>query len=54
MAELVRHQIYEELDNTLAWVAPGPKKQPDDAVGAPKAAKDAPAVDEGALADPAP
>nr|GEX08176.1 hypothetical protein [Tanacetum cinerariifolium] len=34
--------------------ARGPERQPDAAAGAPRAAKDAPAVDEGAQADPAP
>ncbi|GJY02368.1 hypothetical protein Tco_0360520 [Tanacetum coccineum] len=38
----------------LAWVAPGPERQPDAAAGAPGAAEDAPAVDEGAQANPAP
>ncbi|GKB50083.1 hypothetical protein Tco_0900836 [Tanacetum coccineum] len=38
----------------LAWVAPGPERQPDAATGAPGAAEDAPAVDEGAQADPTP
>ncbi|GJS83428.1 hypothetical protein Tco_0749969 [Tanacetum coccineum] len=43
--------ISQEL---LAWVAPGPERQPDAAVGAHKAAKDAPANNEVAQADPAP
>ncbi|GKB92741.1 hypothetical protein Tco_0965013 [Tanacetum coccineum] len=47
MGELVRLQICEEIDNTWAWVALGPERQPDAATGAPEAAKDAPAVDEG-------
>ncbi|GJT13139.1 hypothetical protein Tco_0860181 [Tanacetum coccineum] len=38
----------------LAWVASGPERQQVAVVGAPKAAEDAPAVDEGAQADPAP
>ncbi|GJY85416.1 reverse transcriptase domain-containing protein [Tanacetum coccineum] len=54
MAELVRLQIYEEIDDTWAWVAPGPERQPDAAAGANEAAKDAPAIDEGAQADIAP
>ncbi|GJX23636.1 hypothetical protein Tco_0228081 [Tanacetum coccineum] len=54
MAELVRPQICMELDNTWAWVAPGPERQPDVVAGAPKAAEDAPVADEGALAVPAP
>ncbi|GJV01390.1 hypothetical protein Tco_1334959 [Tanacetum coccineum] len=52
MAELVRIQICKELDDMWNWVASGPKRQPDVAAGAPKGAKDAPAVDEGALNDP--
>ncbi|GJS34255.1 hypothetical protein Tco_0532637 [Tanacetum coccineum] len=47
MAELVRLQICEELDDTWAWVAPGPERQPDVAAGAPKVAEGAPDVDEG-------
>ncbi|GKD18614.1 hypothetical protein Tco_1207772, partial [Tanacetum coccineum] len=54
MAELVRLQIYEEIDDTWAWVAQGPERQPDATAGAPIAAEDAPADDEGAQADPAP
>ncbi|GKF41958.1 hypothetical protein Tco_0125300, partial [Tanacetum coccineum] len=51
MAELVRLQIYEEIDDTWAWVAPGPERQPDATAGAHGAAEDAPAIDEGAQAD---
>ncbi|GKG13490.1 hypothetical protein Tco_0350450, partial [Tanacetum coccineum] len=40
------------LRDTWAWVAPGPERQPDAAAGAPRAAEDALAVDEGAQADP--
>ncbi|GKF79555.1 hypothetical protein Tco_0235123 [Tanacetum coccineum] len=54
MAELVRLQICEELDDTWAWVAPGPERQPDAAVGASEVTENAPVVDEGALAVPAP
>ncbi|GKE24142.1 hypothetical protein Tco_1435654 [Tanacetum coccineum] len=54
MAELVRLQICVEIDDTWAWVALGPERQPDDAVSAPRVAQDAPAVDEGVKADPAP
>ncbi|GKC13938.1 hypothetical protein Tco_1010720, partial [Tanacetum coccineum] len=54
MSELVRLQICEEIDNTWAWVAPRPERQPDAAAGAPRATEDAPAVDEGARADPTP
>ncbi|GKE97797.1 hypothetical protein Tco_0021148 [Tanacetum coccineum] len=38
----------------FAWVAPRPKRQQVAAVGATKAVEDAPVVDEGALAVPAP
>ncbi|GJW63168.1 hypothetical protein Tco_0115052 [Tanacetum coccineum] len=54
MAELVRLQISVELDDTWAWVAMGPERQPDAVAGAPADAKDAPIVDEGGQADPAP
>ncbi|GKA30519.1 hypothetical protein Tco_0716824 [Tanacetum coccineum] len=54
MAELVRLQISVELDDTWAWVAMGPERQPDVAAGAPADAEDAPIVDEGGQADPAP
>ncbi|GJX06577.1 hypothetical protein Tco_0194509 [Tanacetum coccineum] len=47
-------KICEELDDTWAWVASRPKRQPNATAGAPKATRDAPAVDEGALAVPAP
>ncbi|GKB94216.1 hypothetical protein Tco_0980353, partial [Tanacetum coccineum] len=42
------------LGDTWAWVAPGPERQPNDAAGAPEAARDVPAVDEGPSADLAP
>ncbi|GJS31615.1 hypothetical protein Tco_0492235 [Tanacetum coccineum] len=54
MAELVRLQIYEQLDDTWAWVSMGPKRQPNAAAGAPGVAQDALIVDEGGQADPAP
>ncbi|GJY21813.1 hypothetical protein Tco_0394379 [Tanacetum coccineum] len=54
MAELVRLQICEQLDDTWAWVAIGPERQPDAAAGAPGVAQDAPVIDEGGQADPAP
>ncbi|GJV51925.1 hypothetical protein Tco_1447666 [Tanacetum coccineum] len=54
MAELVRLQIYVHLDDTWAWVAMGPERQPDAAAGALAVAEDAPAVDEGDQAVPAP
>ncbi|GJZ51008.1 hypothetical protein Tco_0605523 [Tanacetum coccineum] len=46
--------ICKELDDTWAWVASGPERQPNAVLGAPKAAEDAPVADEGALAVPAP
>ncbi|GKA67356.1 hypothetical protein Tco_0767164 [Tanacetum coccineum] len=54
MAELVRLQIYKQLDDTWAWVAMGPERQVDDAPGAPRVAQDAPVINEGGQADPAP
>ncbi|GJS88900.1 hypothetical protein Tco_0771536, partial [Tanacetum coccineum] len=42
------------LGDNWAWVAPGPKRQQDAAVSALEAAEDAPAIDEGAQAVPAP
>ncbi|GJR61054.1 hypothetical protein Tco_1503216 [Tanacetum coccineum] len=50
--ELERLNIYLKIGDTWAWVAPGPERLPDAAAGAPGAAEDAPAVDEGAQADP--
>ncbi|GKA44503.1 hypothetical protein Tco_0737227 [Tanacetum coccineum] len=47
MAELVRLQICAQFDDTWAWVAMGPERQPDAAVGAPEVIEDAPAADEG-------
>ncbi|GJX63527.1 hypothetical protein Tco_0296427 [Tanacetum coccineum] len=54
MAELVRLQICEEIDETWAWVALGPERQPNATAGAPGAADDALVVDEGDQAVPAP
>ncbi|GJX39019.1 hypothetical protein Tco_0252322 [Tanacetum coccineum] len=54
MGELVKLKICIELGDNWAWVAPGPKRQQDAAVGALKAAEDAPAINEGAQAVPAP
>ncbi|GJS15970.1 hypothetical protein Tco_0410442 [Tanacetum coccineum] len=54
LAMYLRLQICKELDDMWAWVALGPERQPNAAAGALEAAKDAPAVNEGALADPAP
>ncbi|GKD64057.1 hypothetical protein Tco_1306165 [Tanacetum coccineum] len=47
MGELVKLNICMEIGDDWAWVAPGPERQPNAAAGAPRAAKDAPAVDEG-------
>ncbi|GJX03828.1 hypothetical protein Tco_0189744 [Tanacetum coccineum] len=47
MAELVRLQICIEIDDTWAWVAIRPERQPDITVGAPGVAQDAPTIDEG-------
>ncbi|GKD60019.1 hypothetical protein Tco_1297528 [Tanacetum coccineum] len=44
----------EGLRGLLAWVAPGLERQPNAAAGAPKAVGEAPAIDEGASADPEP
>ncbi|GJU43960.1 hypothetical protein Tco_1201226 [Tanacetum coccineum] len=52
--ELGRLKICMRVGDTWAWVASRPKRQPDVTTGAPRAAEDAPAVDEGAQADPAP
>ncbi|GJY39020.1 hypothetical protein Tco_0425384 [Tanacetum coccineum] len=54
MAELVRLKIYVQLDDTWAWVAIGPERQPDAAAGAPEVAQDVSIVDKGGQADPAP
>ncbi|GKE74150.1 hypothetical protein Tco_1536191 [Tanacetum coccineum] len=54
MAELVTLQICLELDDTWAWVASGPKRQPDAAVGILEAIEDVHVADKGAPAIPAP
>ncbi|GJV18833.1 hypothetical protein Tco_1367853 [Tanacetum coccineum] len=54
MAKLVRLKICVELDDTWAWVASRPERQPDATAGAFEAAEDAPVADEGALAIPEP
>ncbi|GKB67218.1 hypothetical protein Tco_0928630 [Tanacetum coccineum] len=54
MVELVRLQICMEIDDTWAWVALGPERQPDATVGALEAAEDAPVDDEGGQAVLAP
>ncbi|GJU98815.1 hypothetical protein Tco_1328086 [Tanacetum coccineum] len=52
--ELVRLQICEELDDTWAWVAPGPERHHDVVAGALEIAEGAPDVVEGDQAVPAP
>ncbi|GKA86772.1 hypothetical protein Tco_0808483 [Tanacetum coccineum] len=52
--EFGRLNICERIGDTWAWVAPRPERQPDATVGAPRAAEDALAVDEGAQVDLAP
>ncbi|GJU27633.1 hypothetical protein Tco_1166254 [Tanacetum coccineum] len=42
------------LDDTWAWVAIGPERQPDATAGAPGVAQDAPIIDESGQVDPAP
>ncbi|GJT91833.1 hypothetical protein Tco_1080678 [Tanacetum coccineum] len=54
MGELVRLQICMEVNDTWAWVAIGPERQPDTVAGAPAVAEDAPATNEGDQAIPAP
>ncbi|GKC86517.1 hypothetical protein Tco_1147166 [Tanacetum coccineum] len=54
MGKLVKLNICMEIGDDWAWVAPRLERQPDAAAGAPGAAKDAPAVNEDAQADPAP
>ncbi|GJR86678.1 RNA-directed DNA polymerase, eukaryota [Tanacetum coccineum] len=46
--ELERLNIYLKIGDTWAWVAPGPERLPDAAAGAPGAAEEAPANNEGA------
>ncbi|GKG55855.1 hypothetical protein Tco_0574749, partial [Tanacetum coccineum] len=52
--DLGRLNICSRLVDTWAWVAPRPERQQAAAAGAPEAAEDAPAADEGAQAIPAP
>ncbi|GJZ34156.1 hypothetical protein Tco_0579592 [Tanacetum coccineum] len=47
-------KICDELNDTWAWVVPGPERQPDAAAGALEVAEGAPDVDEGAQAVLAP
>ncbi|GJU30399.1 hypothetical protein Tco_1173988 [Tanacetum coccineum] len=46
--------ICEQLDDTWAWLAIGPERQPDAAAGTPRVSQDAPVIDEGGQADLAP
>ncbi|GJT53905.1 RNA-directed DNA polymerase, eukaryota [Tanacetum coccineum] len=54
MGELVKLNIYMDLGDDWACVAPGPKRHQAAAAGAPKAAEDAPVIIEGDQAVPAP
>ncbi|GJY92063.1 hypothetical protein Tco_0507845 [Tanacetum coccineum] len=54
MGELVRLQICMKVDDTWAWVAIGPERQPHAVAGAHGVAQDAPIVDEGGQANPEP
>ncbi|GJT68202.1 hypothetical protein Tco_1019682 [Tanacetum coccineum] len=54
MAELVKLQICRKIDDTWAWVALGPERQPDATAGTPEVAQDALVIDEGGQADPTP
>ncbi|GKG58999.1 hypothetical protein Tco_0602708, partial [Tanacetum coccineum] len=54
MGELVKLNIYKEIGDYWAWVAPRPKRQQVVAAGALETAKDAPTIDEGAQAVLAP
>ncbi|GJT70750.1 hypothetical protein Tco_1030036 [Tanacetum coccineum] len=52
--ELVRLNICKRLGDTWAWIALGPERRSDAVASSLEATRDAPAVDEGAPADPAP
>nr|GEV10646.1 hypothetical protein [Tanacetum cinerariifolium] len=54
MGELVKLNICREIRDDWAWVASGLERQHVAAAGTPEASKDAPVVDEGAQAYPAP
>ncbi|GKA41401.1 hypothetical protein Tco_0733994 [Tanacetum coccineum] len=54
MGELVKLNICMEVGDDWAWVAQGTERQPVAAAAAPGGAEDAPDVDEGAQAVPAP
>ncbi|GKC89988.1 hypothetical protein Tco_1150637, partial [Tanacetum coccineum] len=47
-------KISKQLDDTWAWVAMGPERRPNVVAGALGVAQDAPSIDEGGQADPAP
>nr|GEV99092.1 hypothetical protein [Tanacetum cinerariifolium] len=49
--EIGRLNICVKVDDTWAWVAPGPRRHPDAASGTLRAIEDAPVVNEGAQAD---
>ncbi|GKG20480.1 hypothetical protein Tco_0380281 [Tanacetum coccineum] len=52
LANPISEEICEHFDDTWAWVAMGPERQPDAAVGTPAVAEDDPAADEGDQAVP--
>ncbi|GJS74859.1 hypothetical protein Tco_0707700 [Tanacetum coccineum] len=54
MGELVRLNICIEIGDDWAWVAPRPERQQVAVTSAPRAAEDAPIVDEDVQDDPAP
>ncbi|GJZ43889.1 hypothetical protein Tco_0591144, partial [Tanacetum coccineum] len=54
MGELVKLNIYREIGDDWAWVAPRPEKKQVVVAGALDTAEDAPIADEGALTVPAP
>ncbi|GJT93354.1 hypothetical protein Tco_1082199 [Tanacetum coccineum] len=54
MGELVKLNICIKIGDDWAWVALGPERQQVAVAGAPGAAEDVPAVDEGVQADPTP
>ncbi|GJW50773.1 hypothetical protein Tco_0092124 [Tanacetum coccineum] len=54
MTKLVRLQICAQFNDTWVWVAMGPERQPDAVAGTPAIVEDAPIVDKGDQAIPAP
>ncbi|GKE32705.1 hypothetical protein Tco_1452027, partial [Tanacetum coccineum] len=54
MTELVRLQICAQFDDTWAWVAMGPERQPVATAGVPAVAEDVLIIDEGGQTDLAP